>query len=100
MPLWDLWLVSPLRVVLCVLGDVVGEGVRSLRPHPEDSLDMVVSWLVVARSFVRSRCLSGVRRWVSSARGLVGLLRMNLLCFDCRCLLWATSRLFSLATVQ
>jgi hypothetical protein len=78
--------VSLLRVVLRVLGNVVGEGVRSLRPHPEDSLGMVVSWLVVARSFVRSRCLSAVRRWVSSARGLVGLLRMNLLCFGYRCL--------------
>jgi hypothetical protein len=43
MPLWDPWLVSFLRVVLCVLGDVVGEGVRSLHPHPKDSLDIVVS---------------------------------------------------------
>jgi hypothetical protein len=42
MPLQDPWLVSLLPVVLCVLGDVVGEGVRSLRPHSEDSRDIVV----------------------------------------------------------
>jgi hypothetical protein len=36
------WLVSFLRVVLWVLGDVVGGGVRFLRPLSEDSRDFVV----------------------------------------------------------